>query len=228
MFEVMMIFAGLGVAFWALIAVAGAMPVMSFAKVELQELSPESMKKALKLALGSRLEIDGQWLRDQGIRPLGAFRARHLAMEPTIVAWARPGEATYFCVYLVQGAAQSMDWVTILSQRTLTTGGSRDGQLFPSMPGNWVQTFESRDAAVLWEHHRAAIEWIYSTEGLTPDSGDVPFEDLLESELKAQSRHLQSFALWFARIPFWYFTRRFTRHNKPIQDLTFTPPEPEF
>ena len=229
MVDTIIILAVLALAFWGFIAFAGAMPVMSFHKIELQELPPESMRKALKLAIGSRLDVDGNWMRDHGMKPLGAFKARHLAMEPTIVTWQRAGEATYFCIYLIQGAAQSMDWVSIMGDRTLSTGGSRDGQLFPTMPGNWLQTFSSNDAGVLWEHHQAALDWIQSTEGVSPDRGDAAaFEDLFEDELKAQGEHIRSLPLWFVRIPFWYFTRRFTRHNKPVQALTFAPPEPAF
>jgi len=226
--EAIIILLALACVFWGFIAFAGAAPVMSFHKIQLTELSPQATRKALKLAIGSRLDVDGGWMRDQGIRPLGAFKAKHLAMQPTIVAWQLPGEATYFCIYLIQGAAQSMDWVTIFGDRTLSTGGSRDGQLFPTVPGNWIQTFTSNDAVVLWEQHRAAMDWIQSTQGLSPDRGDEAFEDLFEDELRAQGAHIRSIPLWFVRIPFWYFVRRHTRHGKPIQDLTFAEPEPAF
>ena len=83
-----------------------------------------------------------------------------------------------------------------------------------------MQTFGVADAEELWGHHQEALDYLSSTHGLTPISNDNTLQDDLSSALAAQAAFIRSLPLWWLRIPYWFFVRRLTRHNKPVSELS--------
>ena len=140
--------------------------------------------------------------------------------SPIIVGWKHLEQQTFLCVYLIGPGRTELDFVSVFSPTSsLTTGSTRDGQMLPSNSENWSQTFSCDDASELWEHHETGLQFLESTRGVRPTPTAATLAEDFVDSMRAQAVYIRSLPLWFLRVPYWYFTRRFTKHNKPIAEL---------
>jgi len=199
---------------WVLVAVAGSLPVVSLSRAQLEPLKSRQAEDALARIMVDGI-VDADWASANGFEPLGVFRAENMAGSPLIVAWARSGERTYLCAYLVANNAPLVDFVTILDQGVLTTGKSKDGQLLPSSPDCFTQTFTAT-TAVLWRHHQTGLKVLATKRRVLPLSGEGFLEEDFIEAMSRQADYVRSLVLWPLRIPYWFFVRRHMRHGKPV------------
>ncbi len=203
---------------WGLIAVAGAAPVFSFENIRLSDVSNEEGRGILTSVYACTSVLDSDELREKGFVPLGVYRAEGLTGQPNIVAWERTGEATWLCGYLLPDRSCQLDLVSLLAGSMLTTGTTKDGQMFPTSAGGYVQTFDIESFVEFLDHHQKGLAWLSSSHGLVPDRS-TDFADAFEDSISKQGRFIRSLPLWIVRIPWWYFTRRDARHNRSVQQL---------
>ena len=199
---------------WVLVAVAGSLPVLSLSRAQLEPLKTRQAEDALAKIMVDGI-VDADWASANGFEPVGVFRVNNMAGSPLVVAWARSGERTYLCAYLVGDNAPLVDFVTILDRGGLTTGKSKDGQLLPSSPDSFMQTFTAT-TAVLWRHHQTGLKVLAAKRSVLPLSGDGYLEEDFTAAMSRQSDHVRSLMLWPLRIPYWFFVRRHVRHEKPV------------
>ena len=208
-----------GVLLWCVIAAAGAAPVMTLHKAHLQPLPDARARKILFRVLSDTPHLDGDWLNAQGFAPIGVFKAEGLMGSPKVIAWERRGEATWFCGYLLPDGSCQLDLVSKMEESVLTTGTTKDGNLFPTKHGKYVQTFDTDSVSDLWEHHQQATEFLSTTSGLQVDRKAPEFSECFADSLREEGEHIRSILLWPAWIPWWYFTRRSSRHNRSVEQL---------
>jgi len=199
---------------WVLVAVAGSLPVVSLSRAQLEPLKSRQAEDALARIMVDGI-VDADWASANGFEPVGVFRVDNMAGSPLVVAWARSGERTYLCAYLVVNNAPLVDFVTILDQGVLTTGKSKDGQLLPSSPGCFTQTFTAT-TAVLWRHHQTGLKVLATKRRVLPLSGEGFLEEDFIEAMSRQADYVRSLVLWPLRIPYWFFVRRHVRHGKPV------------
>jgi hypothetical protein len=84
-------------ALWALIAVAGAYPLLSLAKSRLTYLPKDEAMTWLRKALSYDI-VDGNWLAAHEFQPAGVYQVTGATGAPKIVAWKRDKERTYLCI----------------------------------------------------------------------------------------------------------------------------------
>lgn len=211
--------AGGAAVIWCLIAAAGAAPAMAIWKATVQPLDGEAARDSLKLVLRGE-QLSGEWAAQQGLTPKGVYVIRASIMNPVMVAWRSDQERTYLVAYLVNGAPLNFDVVSMLQGGgVLTTGTTGDGHLLPVGPDSYMQTFDAPQVELLWRRHREGLDYLASTKNRRVETtpGDL-VEDFLES-LRSQAAHVRSIPLWQLRIPYWYCTRRTSRHNKSLEQL---------
>lgn len=211
--------AGITLLLWCVITCAGSVPVMNLHRARLQSLPDGMSREILFTVLSDAPDLDGDWLRDQQFSPLGVFKADGLPGNPKIVAWQRRGEATWLCGYLLPDGSCQLDLVSQLEDGMLTTGTSRDAHLFPADSGRFVQSFDIGHVSELWQHHRQAADFLETAFGRQIDRQAPDFAECFASSLRAEGEFVRSIFLWPVRIPWWYFTRRLSRHNRPAEDL---------
>ena len=199
---------------WILVAVAGSLPVVSLSRAQLEPLKSRQAEDALTRIMVDGI-VDADWASANGFEPAGVFRVENMAGSPLVVAWARSGERTYLCAYLVANNAPLVDFVTVLDQGALTTGKSKDGQLLPSSPGCFTQTFTAT-TAVLWRHHQTGLKVLATKRRVLPLSGEGFLEEDFIEAMSRQADYVRSLVLWPLRIPYWFFVRRHVRHEKPV------------
>jgi len=144
-----------GLLLWSLIAWAGAMGVMTLHKARLKPLSEEAVRKILRRVLRQAPEVNAEWLKSEGFPALGVYRAEGLIGNPRIIVWQNRGEATWFCGYLLPDGQIQLDLVSEMGDSALTTGTSKDGHLFPTAEGKYIQTFDIDDMSDLWELNKS-------------------------------------------------------------------------
>ena len=206
-------------ALWCIIAAAGSVPVLSLHKAELMPLPEDQARRILTNVLLKTPDFDSDWLRDEGFRALGVYRASGLLGNPKIVAWEHQQEATWLCGYLLTDESCQMDLVSLLGDATLTTGTTKDGHLFPADTGRFTQTFGLNSLRELLVHHRQALRHLAATRGLDVDDRAPAFSEAFASALRSEGEFIRSILLWPVRIPWWYFTRRRSRHDRTIEQL---------
>ena len=210
---------GAPIAFWVLIACAGAAPVFTFHKVKLRQLPDASTRRMLKRAFTGNRRLNSEWPRENGFVPVGAFQASGLLGSPQIIAWEIPDEATWLCIYLLPDGQCQFDFVSKTENHLLTSGTTKDGHLFPPSDGNYVQTFEVSSAEQLFNNHNAALDYIAETTGEDVVSQEGEFAEAFENSIRQHGTHIRSMAFWILRIPWWYFTRRSKLHNKSVESI---------
>jgi hypothetical protein len=199
---------------WILVAVAGSLPVLSLSRAQLESLDSRQAEDALAMIMVDGI-VDSDWASANGFEPAGVFRVNNAVGSPVVVAWARSGERTYLCAYLVGNNAPLVDFVTILDRGGLTTGKSKDGQLLPSSPDSFIQTFTAT-TAVLWRHHQTGLKVLAAKRNVSPLSGQGFLEEDFTAAMSRQSDYVRSRWLWPLQIPYWFFVRRHVRHEKPV------------
>ena len=112
---------------WCVIALAGAVPVMTLHKVRLRPVSDARAREILAKVLSTHLDMDVDRLNAVGFSPIGVFTAKGLMGSPEVTAWERQGQATWLCGYLLPDGTCQLDFVSRLGESTLTTGTSKDG-----------------------------------------------------------------------------------------------------
>ncbi len=202
---------------WILISVAGSGPVLAMNRVTLVPVSDNETKKFLGQALSSGA-IDAQWLSSSGFHPEGAYRVDKMPGVAGLVAWKKDGESTYLCAYLLVNGQILIDVVTLLQSGMLTTGKSKDSQLLPYSPGNYMQSFTTT-TVVLYRRHQEGLQTLSRLKNLSPRSRGGTFEEDFASAMCEQVKYIRSLVLWPLRIPWWYFVRRSHRHNKTLDQL---------
>lgn len=204
------VFAGI----WVLVAVAGSLPVVSLSRAHLEPLKSREAEDTLARIMVDGV-VDADWTATNGFEPAGVFRVNNMAGSPLVVAWARRGERTYLCAYVVANNPPIVDFVTVLDEGGLTTGKSKDGQLLPSSPGSFMQTFTAT-TAVLWRHHQTGLRVLAAKRGVVPLTGDGFLEEDFSEAMSRQGDYVRALLLWPLRIPYWFFVRRHLRHGKPV------------
>jgi hypothetical protein len=109
--------------------------------------------------------------------------------------------------------------LTVRDEKSLTSGTSKDGQLFPARAGGWKQSFPVSSASELWSRHKDALEYLSEVAGFQPAKGTRDLPDEFVRAMRSESEHVRSIPLWPLRIPYWYFVRRNVRHGKSIRQL---------
>ena len=204
---------------WCVIAWAGSAPVMTLHKVFLNPLPEPESREILFSVLTETPHLDGDWLNAEGFTPIGVFQAEGLFGTPNVIAWGRRGEATWLCGYLLPDGTCQLDFVLQLGESMLTTGTAKDGHLFPTEHGKFVQTFDRDRPSDLWQLHQQATQFLSTSFGLQIDRGVPDFAECFADSLRAEGEYVRSMFLWSAPIPWWYFTRRHTRHNRTAEQL---------
>ena len=204
---------------WAVIGLAGAAPVYTFHRTRLVQLPDAAARKILKRVLARTPNLDADWLADEGFRPKGVYQADGLFGKPKIIAWEKRAEATWLCGYFLPDGQCQLDFVSKIDAGALTTGTSKDGHLFPPSLGNFVQTFDVETTHELYEHHLDALNFLYSASNRQADVTIPDFADYFAESIKEQGRFIRTILLWPARVPWWYFSRRISRHNRRVEQL---------
>ena len=202
---------------WILVSVAGSGPVLAMHRVALSPVSENETAKLLAQVLSSG-SIDAQWLSSTGFNPVGAYRVDHMPGVAGLVTWKKDGERTYLCAYQLAGGQVLFDIVTFFQTGMLTTGKSKDSQLLPYSPGNYLQSFTAT-TAVLYRRHQEGLQMLSRSKKLVPLATDGSFEDDFAAVMSEQLAYIRSLVLWPLRIPWWYFMRRSQRHDKTLAQL---------
>ncbi len=108
-----------------------------------------------------------------------------------------------------------LDTIKLSKALILAKRKSKDGQLLPSSPDSFMQTFTAT-TAVLWRHHQTGLKVLAVKRSVLPLSGDGYLEEDFTAAMYRQSDHVRSLMLWPLRIPYWFFVRRHVRHEKPV------------
>ncbi len=202
---------------WIVTSLAGSAPAMLVWKGKLNPLGEEEARRCLELVMSSEI-VDPQWAAAERFEPTGAF-ALSTVPAVKIVAWTNAHESTYLCVYLFGDARMEMDFVTVCNDKSLTTGTTKDGQLLPSRPGSWRQTFSVSNASELWTRHQEAKAYLLGVEDFRPSQGVPDLQDEFARAMRQESTYIRSLPLWQLRTPYWYFVRRSSRHGKSVRQL---------
>lgn len=145
-------------------------------------------------------------------------------MKINVIVWTCEGEATYIAAYIGGSPPHMMlelSSVHIEGEELygLTTCSTKDGQTLPETPGSWLQSFTVGSIAELWDHHQEALKFLLASGHMPPKPANADLVGHFSITLRGQSKHIRSLTLWPLRVPYWYFIRRNTRHDKPIQQL---------
>ena len=202
---------------WILVSVAGSGPVLAMHRVALSPVSENETTEFLSQVLSSGT-IDAQWLSSMGFNPVGAYRVDQMPGVAGLVAWKKESERTYLCAYLLASGQVLVDIVTLFQTGMLTTGKSKDSQLLPYSPGNYMQSFTAT-TAVLYRRHQEGLQTLARSKKLAPLAIDGSFEADFAAVMSEQLEYIRSLALWPLRIPWWYFVRRSQRHDKTLAQL---------
>jgi hypothetical protein len=206
--------------FWIIIAVSGALPALAMWRARV-EPAPEDEAQTLIRSVLSSGKVTGAWAIAEGFEPVGVVRVKDRLLNAAVVGWRRAQDGTYLCAYVIFGSRIELDIVSSFGEDShLTTGSMRDGQLLPTSPDNWLQSFSVSDVTELWGHHQAALEYLKGTANLQAVSDNATFADFFQAGLQHQAQYIRSLPFWVMRIPYWYFVRRLTRHNKPLAEFS--------
>ena len=153
------------------------------------------------------------WAADQGFDRVGCYTTG----AAFIGAWRHSEKPRFFCVYLMQGRC-AFDLVTIFSDRvSVTTGSSRDGQLYPRRPGSYLQTFSMDEVESLWPLHLEAEDYLTRHGGIRMEPLRATFEDVFVDACRKELAHARTYFLWQLRVWYWFVVRRLRRHGLSIQ-----------
>lgn len=112
------------------------------------------------VASSRKRALDPAWEAHAGFVPEGAFKVLGVSLDMQMIIWSQQDQANYLCVNLNEGAPTTVEFVTIWENGALTTGSVRDGHAMPKRESRWLQTFNEKDAAALWQHHEKAFDYL--------------------------------------------------------------------
>ncbi len=153
------------------------------------------------------------WATAHGFAFAGYYRAQS---GGRMLVWERSGRAELLVMYRI-GEAHHYDLVTSYEgNRALTTASARG--LFPIRPGAYTQYFPQRTFDQRWELHCQADEYLRTAgrlalAGIVPEFGD----DFVRSNRRS-AIWVRMQPLWHARVPYWFFVRRFVRCNVTVAE----------
>jgi hypothetical protein len=204
---------------WIAISLIGALPVLLLSNVELTELDDIAARPMLEKAL-KQGSLESLWLATHDFEPQGVFQAKGQAGNPHFVVWRRTAERTYLCIYVFLDIRPRIetDLITIFEFGELTTGTTKDCIAVPGSTEYWGQSFSVSNVAELWKHHQESLDYLAVRMGRWPSTQDVGFREDLVHSLRGQTAAIRSVPLWFLRLPYWYFVRRFRLHGKSIRE----------
>ncbi|QDS97481.1 hypothetical protein [Adhaeretor mobilis] len=196
---------------------AGSKSVISMGNVSLTAL-PDNIASGYFLPLKSGGLIDPLLVKSLGFEPVGAYDMAGGPAPTLIVAWRKPEEDTFFCVYQVADQKVT-DYITLSQDGMLTTGSNKGGQLLPVKEGHYIQTFETVAITELWRKHEGALKLLAQRAAFTPRTPSGKFPDILERSVREQVAAVKELPMWPAYMPYWFFVRQNMRHDKSIKKL---------
>jgi hypothetical protein len=222
------------VAFWIIVSVAGAIPILKLARFDLEAADEAKACEVLQTVLETKV-VDSSWLAETGFELRGVFRVTGgLIGAPYVVVWQYGKNRTYLCIYVLSRLPMGMNrrvpagaitnfpietnFATVFPNGMLSTGRNRDGQLLPPRSGRLIQTFSVTDPKELWGFHQAGLKFLREANGQVADKATVDFREDFVSNIRAHMAYIRSLPLWFLRIPYWYLVRRFSMHNKSVRE----------
>lgn len=162
-----------------------------------------------------------RWATENGFAFLGNYVMKIGGQLARIAVWQRPDRPTFFCRYVIEAQnrrQQSYDLVTLFAEEVgLTTGSSRDGQLFPTRPGSFMQTFTGLSLDQQWSVHIDMENYLMDRGGAGLVELEEPFEAVFVRAIVRQMEYIKTIPFWPLRGAYWYFVRRYQRHGKTIQ-----------
>lgn len=232
--QIVVVWLLVSVALWIIWCIGGAIPIVKSARLDLEDADEAQSREILQTVFERRI-VESSWLAQNGFESRGIFRTTGGQIgAPYVVVWQRGSERTYLCIYVLTRVPMGMNrripagasinlaigtnFVTVFQNGMLSTGGSRDGQLLPPRPGRFIQTFSAADANELWGFHQAGLDFLREANGQVADKAVVDFREDFVGNTRAHMAYIRSLPLWFLRLPYWYFVRRFSMHNKSVRE----------
>ena len=197
---------------WLVIAAVTFVQVRALGTASLAPYTPQEG------GADTRIQATGhshQWAQDNGFAFVGWFV---MPGQPALIAaWQHADQPTFFCQYFVRGQT-TCDFATELAEEvSLTTGSTKDGQLFPCPPGHYKQTFTGLGLDQQWARHAEGVKYLADVGRARPASLDEPFEEVFVDAVRKEMAFIRGIPLWPLRAPYWYFVRRHLWHNRSIQ-----------
>jgi hypothetical protein len=214
-FEVLLVIAGLLLLPPGLIAITLYVSVLKMSK---PDLSMEAVNGEDYPADWQVVTTNHGWAQTNGFEFLGCYRMQ--AMQPTFIAtWKHSQNPTFFCMYGVANV-YAYDIVSIFTpQFGITTGTTKDGQLLPSEPGHYTQTFSDISLDELLRKHQEAEQYVQLQGHIRPEHLYRNFEVIFLEAIRGQMAHVRQIPLYPIRGIYWFLVRRSKRHNRSVQDL---------
>lgn len=158
-----------------------------------------------------------EWAKEEGFEWVGGYLIE-AGSRIFIGAWQHAEKSVYFCVYC-HAMGEAFDLVTYFSEGvTLTTGSTKDSQLLPPPPGEFMQAFPGKTHAELWEKHLLAEAFLASKLNVSPTPEHMPFDQVFTEAAHRQVDHVRSIPLWPVRAVYWFLVRRSRMSGRSIQD----------
>ncbi len=136
--------------------------------------------------------------------------------KAVILAWQRPGVASYFCVYYIL-KYKVYDLVSVYKgDITLTTGSHNGSLLYPMPPFQFIEAFTRVDLEGLYKRHVESEQYLVSRLGVESLPYFGSFTDPFLEAISRQTEHVRSIPLWWAKVLWWYAIKGL-KNNKPIE-----------
>lgn len=175
---------------------------LSNPSLALQPADPDTFKTEFQEAM-----LHDKWATDEGFEWVGTYLLTAPA-QVFIAAWRHVEYPAFFCVY-VHAQGKHTDIVTIYENDLgITTGSSKDGLLFPSAPGSYMQCLPNISVHQQWQNHLEAEAFLLEKLKLDPRPIGKPFDVIVMESIRRQMAHVRRIPLWPLRTVWWFFVRR--------------------
>jgi hypothetical protein len=131
--------------------------------------------------------------------------------------WQRPDRPTLILTYAVSKPG-IMDIATEFADHvSLTSGTTRDGQLFPKPPCVYHQSFSDVAFEQLWSMHIEMENYLIDAGGarLIPQKIDIEI-NIADDALRSNA-YVRSLPFWYLRTAWWFFVRRYRWHGLSVK-----------
>ncbi|MEQ8209310.1 MAG: hypothetical protein RH917_05710 [Lacipirellulaceae bacterium] len=212
-----------GILVFAVVSVAGSKSVLALREATVTPM-PDDVASTYFLPPRAGGVADPLTVENLGFQPVGAYKMTGGAGPTVIVAWRKPEEDTFLCIYQVtvqETTQEATDYVTLSQEGgMLTTGSNKGGQLLPSSKrGHYLQTFETFSLSELWKKHEAGLATLKKSTGFVPRHPAGKLHEIIAESIHQQVAAVEQIPLWKLKLPFWFFIRQNVRHNKSIKKL---------
>ncbi|MCA9273156.1 MAG: hypothetical protein KDA31_08930 [Phycisphaerales bacterium] len=197
---------------FALVIALNFMSLLGLADADVAELDHAAARSEIE-----KSQPDNAWANRNGYRWIGAYEL-HAGMNPkaVILAWQKPGVASYFCVYYIL-KYKVYDLVSVYKGDITLTTGSHDGSLLYPMPSfHFMQAFTRLDLERLAERHAESEQYLVSRLGVESLPYFGSFTDLFLEAISRQAEHVRSVPFWWVKVLWWYAIKGF-KNNKPVE-----------